>query len=144
MVFSHKKWSDDINKKIRSALNDPDYLHFITQLANFADLQAEEDTINKAVASWEKSRNEEPLVAVLGEFASRYQFDPSRLDKGDAAVLRLNHLVRAVTPALMDDQASDSQQGSNLGRVARSVGNIAGTAASVGVPFAGIIKGLTT
>ena len=144
VVFSHKKRSDDISKRIRSALNDPDYLHFITQLANFADLQAEEETINKAVASWEESRNEEPLVALLDEFASRYQFDPSRLDKGDPAVLRLNHLVRAVTPALMDDQASDSQQGSNLGRVARSVGNIAGTAASVGVPFAGIIKGLTT
>ena len=144
VVFSHKKWSDDIGKKIQSALSDADYLHFITQLANFADLQAEEDTIDKAVASWNESRNEEPLVAVLEAFASRYRFDPSRLDNGDPAVLQLNHLVRAVTPALMDDRARDSQQSSNLGRVARSVGNIAGTAASVGVPFASIIKGLTT
>ena len=143
VVFSHKKWSDDINKKIRSALNDPDYLHFITQLANFADLKAEEDTINKAVASWEESRNEEPLVALLDEFASRYRFDASRLDKGDPAVLRLNHLVRAVTPALMDDPARDSEP-SRARRVARSVGNIAGSAASVGVPFASLIKGLTT
>ena len=143
VVFSHKKWSDDIDKKIRSALNDPDYLHFITQLANFADLKAEEDTINKAVASWEESRNEEPLVALLDEFASRYRFDASRLDKGDPAVLRLHHLARAVTPALMDDHARDSEP-SRARRVARSVGNIAGSAASVGVPFASLIKGLTT
>ena len=143
VVFSHKKWSNDIDKKIRSALNDPDYLHFITQLANFADLKAEEENINKAVASWEESRNEEPLVALLDEFASRYRFDASRLDQGDPAVLRLNHLVRAVTPALMDDHARDSEP-SRARRVARSVGNIAGSAASVGVPFALLIKGLTT
>ena len=143
VVFSHKKWSDDIDNKIQSALSDPDYLHFITQLANFADLKAEEDTINKAVASWEESRKEEPLVALLDEFASRYRFDASRLDKGDPALLRLNHLVRAVTPALMDDHARDSEP-SRARRVARSVGSIAGSAASVGVPFASLIKGLTT
>ena len=144
VVFSHKKWSDDLGSKIKNALNDPDYLHFITQLGNFADLKAEEDTIEKAVAYSEESQNDEPLVALLDEFASRYQFDPSRLDRGDPAILRLHQLMRAVTPALMPSDPRDSQPGSNLRRVARSVGNIAGSAASVGVPFAGLIKGLTT
>ena len=48
-----------------------------------------------------------------------------------------------MTPALLDDHARDSEP-SRARRVARSVGNIAGTAASVGVPFASLIKGLTT
>ena len=144
VVFSHKKWSDNLASKIKSALNDPDYLHFITQLANFADLKADEDTIKKAVAYSEESQNDEPLVALLDEFASRYQFDASRLDRGDSAILRLHQLMRAVTPALMSSDPRESQPSSNLRRVARSVGNIAGSAASVGVPFAGVIKGLTT
>ncbi len=144
VVFSHKKWSDDLASKINSALNDPDYLHFITQLANFADLKAEEDTIKRAVAYSEESQNDEPLAALLDEFASRYQFDASRLDKGDPAILRLHQLMRAVTPALMSGDPHESQPSNNLRRVARSVGNIAGSAASVGVPFAGLIKGLTT
>ncbi len=143
VVFSHKKWSDKTNNKITSALNDPDYLHFIAQLAHYTDLKAEEDTINKAVASWEKSRNDEPLVTLLDDFASRYRFDANRLEKGDPAVMRLNQLIGAVTPALMDDHPRDSQP-SRARRVARSVGNIAGSAASVGVPFASLIKGLTT
>lgn len=144
LVFSHKKWSDNLASKIKSALNDPDYLHFITQLANYADLKAEEDAIKKAAAHWEESQDDEPLVALLDEFASRYQFDTSRLDKGDPAILRLHQLMRAVTPALMSSDPRDPQSSSNLRRVARSVGNIAGSAASVGVPFAGLIKGLTT
>ncbi len=144
VVFSHKKWSDDLASKIKSALNDPDYLHFITQLANFADLKAEEDTIKEAVAYSQESQNDEPLAALLDEFASRYQFDASRLDKGDPAILRLHQLMRAVTPALMSSDPRDPQPSSSLRRVARSVGNIAGSAASVGVPFAGLIKGLTT
>ena len=104
VVFSHKKWSDDLASKIKSALNDPDYLHFITRLANFADLKAEEDTIKKAVAYSEESQNDEPLVALLDAFASRYQFDASRLDRGDPAILRLHQLMRAVTPALMSQR----------------------------------------
>lgn len=144
LVFSHKKWSDDIANKIRSALNDPDYLHFITQLANYADLNAEEDVIKKAAAHWEESQDDEPLVALLDEFAFRYRFDASRLDRGNPAILRLHQLMRAVTPALMSSDPRDPQSSSNLRRVARSVGNIAGSAASVGVPFAGLIKGLTT
>lgn len=144
LVFSHKKWSDNLAAKIKNALNDPDYLHFITQLANYADLKAEEESIKKAAAHWEESQNDEPLVALLDEFASRYRFDTSRLDRGDPAILRLHQLMRAVTPALMSSDPSDPQSSSNLRRVARSVGNIAGSAASVGVPFAGLIKGLTT
>ncbi len=144
VVFSHRKWNDDFTNKINSALNDPDYLHFVTQLANYADLKAEEDTIKKAVAEWEESRNDEPLVTLLDEFASRYRFDANRLDKGDPALLRMNHLVRAVTPALLYDDPRDSQPSSRFRRAARSVGNIAGSAASVGVPFASLIKGLTT
>ena len=144
VVFSHKKWSDNLAKKIKSAVNDPDYLHFITQLANFADLKAEQDTIQMAAARWEKSQEDEPLVALLDEFASRYQFDTSRLNKGDPAIFRLTQLMSAVTPALMSSDPRDTRPGSNLRRVARSVGNIAGSAASVGVPFAGLIKGLTT
>ena len=144
VVFSHRKWNDDFTNKINSALNDPDYLHFVTQLANYADLKAEEDTIKKAVAEWEESRNDEPLVTVLEGFASRYRFDPNRLDKGDPALLRMNHLVRAVTPALLYDDPRDSQPSSRFRRAARSVGNIAGSAASVGVPFASLIKSLTT
>ncbi len=144
LVFSHKKWSDDLENKIRSALNDPDYLHFITQLANYSDLNAEEDVIKKAAAHWEESQDDEPLVALLDEFASRYRFDASRLDRGDPAILRLHQLMRAVTPALMSSDPRDPQSSGNLRRVARSVGNIAGSAASVGVPFAGLIKGLTT
>ena len=144
LVFSHKKWSDNLATKIRSALNDPDYLNFITQLANFADLKAEEEAIKNAAAQWEESQDDEPLVALLDEFASRYRFDTSRLDRGDPAILRLHQLMRAVTPALMSSDPRDPQSSSNLRRVARSVGNIAGSAASVGVPFAGLIKGLTT
>ena len=144
LVFSHKKWSDDLASKIRSALNDPDYVHFITQLANYADLNAEQDVIKKAADHWEESQDDEPLVALLDEFASRYRFDASRLDKGDPAILQLDQLMRAVTPALMSSDPRDPQSSSNLRRVARSVGNIAGSAASVGVPFAGLIKGLTT
>ncbi len=144
VVFSHRKWNDDFTNKINSALNDPDYLNFVTQLANYADLKAEEDTIKKAVAEWEESRNDEPLVTVLEGFASRYRFDPNRLDKGDPALLRMNHLVRAVTPALLYDDPRDSQPSSRFRRAARSVGNIAGSAASVGVPFASLIKSLTT
>ncbi|MDE2927551.1 MAG: hypothetical protein OXT71_14235 [Acidobacteriota bacterium] len=144
LVFSHKKWSDDLASKIRSALNDPDYVHFITQLANYADLNAEQDVIKKAADYWEESQDDEPLVALLDEFASRYRFDASRLDKGDPAILQLDQLMRAVTPALMSSDPRDPQSSSNLRRVARSVGNIAGSAASVGVPFAGLIKGLTT
>ena len=144
LVFSHKKWSDNLGTKIKSALNDPDYLHFITQLANFADLKAQEEAIKNAAAQWEESQDDEPLVALLDEFASRYQFDMSRLDRGDPAILRLHQLMRAVTPALMSGDPRDPQSGNNLRRVARSVGNIAGSAASVGVPFAGLIKGLTT
>ncbi len=144
VVFSHRKWNDDFIIKINSALNDPDYLNFVTQLANYADLKAEEDTIKKAVAAWEESRNDEPLVTLLDEFASRYRFDANRLDKGDPAILRMNHLARAVTPALLYDDPRDSQPSSRFRRAARSVGNIAGSAASVGVPFASLIKGLTT
>ena len=144
VVFSHKKWSDNLAGKIMGALNDPDYLHFITQLASFADLKAEEDTIKKAATRWEETQDDEPLAALLDEFASRYQFDTSRLDRGEPAILRLHQLMRAVTPALMSGDPGDPQSSSSLRRVARSVGNIAGSAASVGVPFAGLIKGLTT
>ena len=144
VVFSHKKWSDNLASKIKSALNDPDYLHFITQLANFADLKADEDTIKKAVAYSEESQNDEPLVALLDEFASRYQFDASRLDRGDPAILRLYQLMRAVTPALMNGDPGDLEPSSRFRRAARSVGSIAGSAAAVGVPFASLLKGLTT
>ncbi len=144
LIFSHKKWSDNLATKIKNALNDPDYLQFITQLANYADLKAEEEAIKNAAAQWEESQDDEPLDALLDEFASRYRFDTSRLDRADPAILRLHQLMRAVTPALMSSDPRDPQSSSNLRRVARSVGNIAGSAASVGVPFAGLIKGLTT
>ena len=94
---------------VETALKNQKRLHIITQLADYADLEAETDALKIALADWEKFPNAHSLDVVLQEFADRYNVNLPQRDTKTPAHQQLAQLLRVVIPDLMVNKPPNPQ-----------------------------------
>ena len=130
VVFSPSKLNHKNKSGAKAKINDvlkrQDYLHILTQLANYADLEAEVDTLKMAVSDWDKFPNTRSLDTVLKEFSSRYNVELPKLDTKAPANQQVTQFLRAVIPDLTANTPTNSRPNNAIRQTASVFASLTG------------------